>query len=194
MVKKAVNLLEGTNALKVLKYLCENSGKDFTGSAVQKPLGISRAGVFLAMRQLIREGFVKNETRGNTGIYSAEGSNPAVKQFKILMNIVELKGVVEKLGPHMISATLYGSCARGEDMADSDMDIFIISHDPDRVREILKKIKLKRKIQAVIKTPVETADFKQKEALYSREVERGIIVWENKDEHRVWGVSEKRQD
>jgi predicted nucleotidyltransferase len=188
---KAVNLLEGTNALKTLKYLCENSGRDFTGSAVQKALGISRAGVFLAMKQLIKEGFVKNEIRGNTGIYSADASNPAVKQFKIMMNIVELNGTVEKLCRHMISATLYGSCARGEDMADSDMDIFIISHDPDRVREILKKIKLKRKIQAVIKTPVETAGFKQKEALYAREVERGVILWEERDEHRVRGVSEK---
>lgn len=191
MSKKIGNLFEGTNAMKTLKYLCENSGKDFTGSAVQKAIGASRAGVFLAMKQLINEGFVKNEAKGNLGIYSADTSNPAVKQFKTLMNVMELKSIVEKLKAHATSTVLYGSCARGEDMADSDMDIFIISHDPDRVREILKSIKLKRRIQAVIKTPVEMADFKQKEALYAGEVERGIILWKERDEHRIRGVSEK---
>ena len=185
MAKKMADLFEGTNAIKTLKFMCVNSGMDFTGSSVQKATGISRVGVFLAMRQLIRQGFIKKETRGNLGIYSADTSNPAVKQFKALMNTLELKGAIEKLKMHAISITLYGSCARGEDTINSDMDIFIVTHDADDIKVVLKGIKMKRRIQAVIKTPVEMVTFKQKEALYYSEVTRGIKLWEERDEHRV---------
>lgn len=193
-MKKPAAIFEGTNTMKTLKFMCENSGMDFTGSDVQKALGISRVGVFLAMRQLIKEGFVRNHARGKLGIYSADLSNPAVKQFKVLINIMELKGMVEALKDRVISITLYGSRSRGEDMSDSDADIFIISHNPENTREILKKMKIKRKIQAVIKTPVDMVSFKQKEAVYSNEVARGIKLWEERDEHRLRGVSEKGQD
>jgi predicted nucleotidyltransferase len=183
MAEKQVELLEGTNALKAFKFLCEHTGRDFMGSDIQKATGISRVGVFLIMRQLIKEGFVKIEKRGRLGLYSADYTNPAVKQFKVLINVIEIQKKLMKIADMSISIILYGSCARGEDTADSDIDIFIETHDPDSVREALKNVKLKRKLQSVIKTPVEMVVFREKEAVYINEVNRGIKLWEKRDEH-----------
>jgi predicted nucleotidyltransferase len=89
-------------------------------------------------------------------------------------------GILKKISK---SAILYGSCARGEYDAASDLDLFIMSHEPVAVREAISRFKYGRKIQAVIKTPFEMAGFKEKEKLYYSEVSRGIIIWEERDEH-----------
>jgi predicted nucleotidyltransferase len=181
MAGKHTGIFEATSDLKILKFLCENTGSDFTGRDIQEVTGISRVGVFLSMRELISQGFAKKQLRGRMGIYSLDMQNSAVKQFKALLNIMETGKALGKLKPVSVSVTLYGSCARGEDTQNSDIDIFVITHDPENVKEVLSKIKLKRKLQAVIKTPVEMVVFREKETLYLNEVERGIKLWEERD-------------
>ena len=41
-------------------------------------------------------------------------------------------------------------------------------------------VKTRQKIQSVIKTPSELADFREKEKTYYAEVDRGIVLWEEK--------------
>jgi predicted nucleotidyltransferase len=75
---------------------------------------------------------------------------------------------------------LYGSASRGEDTGDSDIDLFIIAREPRDVTEILASLKTKRKFQVVVKTPTDIAEFETKEHVYWKEVDRGIVLWEEK--------------
>ncbi|MCE5301073.1 MAG: nucleotidyltransferase domain-containing protein [Spirochaetia bacterium] len=75
---------------------------------------------------------------------------------------------------------LYGSAGRGEDDESSDIDLFILTHDPDETQRLIAGAGINRKVQAVIKTPVEYSAFKEKEKVYSAEADRGITVWESR--------------
>jgi predicted nucleotidyltransferase len=182
MKNKASEVFTFTSEQKILAFLCENSGEEFTGAQIEKAVGISRTGIFLAMRQIAQAGLGIKEKKGKLLIYSVNKSNPSVKQYKTLLIIGALEPLINILKKDSKSIVLYGSCARGEYDGSSDVDMFIISHDPETVRAAVDGFKFKRKIQAVIKTPVEVPGFKEKEQVYYGEVSRGITLWEEKDE------------
>jgi len=170
-----------TNTQKVLSFLANNIGKEFTGSEIQKAMDISKAGVYLALAELVKCELIIKVKKGNLLLFNANYDSPPIKQFKVLLNIVRLKPVLKSLKDVSVKITLYGSASRGEDYADSDIDLFIVSKDLALTKEKLSKIKLSRKIQAVVKTPSEIAEFKDKEKIFFEEVSRGIILWEAKE-------------
>ena len=114
-------------------------------------------------------------------MYSLLYDEPVIKQFKVMRNIQFLRPIIEKLKHSSKKIILYGSVSRGEDDPKSDIDLFILAKDPEAVKSIISGLKTKRKIQSVIKSPSELADFKDKEKVYYDEVNRGITLWEEKE-------------
>ena len=178
---KTIDIFGATNSLKVLSYLAEHPGKEFLGSEIQKAISISRAGVYIAFGELIRQNLVSKVKKGNQLFYSIIYDDSAIKQFKILKNVLALRPLVSKLKPLSKKIVLYGSTSRGENDPTSDIDLFILSQEPEEANKIITSIKTRQKIQSVIKTPSELADFKGKEKTYYAEVDRGIILWEKRE-------------
>jgi len=175
--KKNGNIFEATNILKVFNFLSKNPGKEFVSSEIQKATSISRSGVYVALQELIRAKLASKYNRGKISIYSIIYNDPVVKQFKVLKTMVRIRPIVEKLKETSKKIVLYGSTSRGEDYPGSDIDIFVLSKDPEQTQEILISVKLKEKLQAIIKTPSEFAEFKEKEKVFCFEVEQGIVLW-----------------
>lgn len=178
---KAINIFGATNSLKVLSYLAEHPGKDFLCSEIQKAFSISRAGVYIALGELARQNLVSKIKKGKQLFYSIIYDDSAIKQFKVLKNVLALRPLVSKLKPLSKKIILYGSTSRGENDPTSDIDLFILSQEPEEAKKIIASIKTRQKIQSVIKTPSELADFKGKEKTYYAEVDRGITLWEKKE-------------
>ena len=178
---KTIDIFGTTNSLKVLSYLAEHPGKEFLGSEIQKAISISRAGVYIACGELIRQNLVSIVKKGNQLFYSIIYDDSAIKQFKILKNVLALRPLVSKLKSLSKKIILYGSTSRGENDPASDIDLFILSQEPEEAKKIIASIKTRQKIQSVIKTPSELADFKGKEKTYYDEVDRGITLWEKKE-------------
>jgi predicted nucleotidyltransferase len=178
---KTIDIFGATNSLKVLSYLAEHPGKEFLGSEIQKGISISRAGVYIAFGELIRQNLVSKVKKGNQLFYSIIYDDSAIKQFKILKNVLALRPLLSKLKPLSKKIILYGSTSRGENDPASDIDLFILSREPEEAKKIIASIKTRQKIQSVIKTPSELADFKGKEKTYYAEVDRGITLWEEKE-------------
>lgn len=176
-----VDIFSATNALKVLSFLADNPGKELLGSGIQKATCLSRAGVYIALRELIKQKLVFKTRRGKFLLYSVAHDDPVVRQFKILNNILSLTSLISRLKPLSKKIILYGSTSRGEDDQKSDIDLFILAKDPQAVKELLSSIKMKRKIQVVIKSPSELADLKEKDVTFYNEVDRGITLWEEKE-------------
>ncbi len=170
-----------TNAQKVLSFLADNTGREFSGSEIQRATSVSKAGVYLTLRELVKCKLVVKVKKGGLLLFTVNYENPLVKQFKVLLNIIRLKPILNSLRDLSIKITLYGSVSRGEDFPDSDIDLFIVSRDPETIKVKLSKIKLSRKIQTVIKTPSEIPEFKEKEKIFFEEVSRGITLWEAKE-------------
>jgi len=179
--KEIKNIFTFTSSLKVLAFLAEVSGRELLGAEIQKKVNLSRTGVYLSAKELAKAGLIKIRTQGKIGLYSFNRSNPVSKQYKILLNLNLIMPLVDKLKPVSKQITLYGSVSRGEDDYSSDIDLFILSHDAEAVKNVIEGAgkDIKRKIQTVIKTPVEYAAFKDKEKVYIAEVGRGMVLWED---------------
>lgn len=175
------DIFSATNTLKILSFLVENPGKELLGSEIQKATSISRSGVYIALRDLIKQKLVLKIKKGKFLMYSVVYDDPVVKQFKVIRNIQSLRPLLEKIKGFSKRIILYGSASRGEDEPASDMDLFILSNNPDEVKNIISEVRIKRKMQAVIRTPSELADFQDKEEVYYDEVKRGVILWEEKE-------------
>lgn len=178
---KTIDIFGATNSLKVLSYLAENPGREFLSSEIQKAASISRAGVYIALGELARQNLVSKAKKGNLLFYSIIYDDSAIKQFKVLKNVLALRPLVSKLKPLSKKIVLYGSTSRGENDHTSDIDLFILSQQPEAAKKTIASIKTKQKIQSVIKTPSQLADFKSKEKVYYAEVDRGITLWEEKE-------------
>jgi predicted nucleotidyltransferase len=177
---KSINIFETTNLLKVLSYITQDLSKEFLASEIQKATLVSRAGVYFALKELMRQKIVLQERRGKVIFYRIVYDDAIVKQFKILKNVFFLRYIIAKLKPFSRKIMLYGSYSRGENDLSSDVDLFIISKDPEATKEAVSSIKTKQKLQTVIKTASEMADFKENEKVFMQEVERGIVLWEEK--------------
>ena len=111
--------------------------------------------------------------------YRAPLNNPALRQFKVYNNISSLMPIVRKLSPMARRIVLFGSCASGTNTDNSDIDIFLISAEKERLRRILDDYP---KIQAIIKSGVEWAELSKKDKPFYDRVSRGIVLWETEEE------------
>jgi DNA-binding transcriptional ArsR family regulator len=112
---KATDVFSQTNSLKVLSYLAQDPRKEFLVSEIQKSTLVSRAGIYFALKELIRHGLVLQERRGKIIFYRIIYDDAAIKQFKILKNVLALRSIVFKLKLSSRKITLYGSYSRGEE-------------------------------------------------------------------------------
>lgn len=88
---------------------------------------------------------------------------------------------MSKLKSSSRKITLYGSHSRGENDPSSDIDLFILSKDPEATKDAVSSIKSRHKIQAVIKSASELSSFKESEKVFMEEVGRGVVLWEEKE-------------
>lgn len=178
---KSIDIFGATNSLKVLSYLVQHPGREFLNSEIQKATLTSRAGAYLALRELMRQNLALGARRGRLVFYSIAYDDAVIKQFKILKNILALRVIVSKLKPSSRKIILYGSHSRGENDPSSDIDLFILSKNPQATKDAISSIRAKQKIQAVVKTSSELTSFKESEKVFMQEVERGIVLWKEKE-------------
>jgi len=178
MKKKAGNIFMATNPLRVLAFLAVRPDREFFGSEIQNSLDLSRMGVYLALRVLAKEGLIHCSKRGKSLTYAVNRSHPIVGQFKVLRCLVDVFPLAERLRAVSKRIVLYGSAGRGEDTSDSDLDLFVLTADPEAALEKIPGRWAGRKVQAVIKTPSDWIEFKDKEPVFYDEVSRGVVLWE----------------
>ncbi|OGX37182.1 MAG: hypothetical protein A3C36_00945 [Omnitrophica WOR_2 bacterium RIFCSPHIGHO2_02_FULL_52_10] len=179
------DILSFSNAQKVFSFLVEDARKEFLASEIQKAAGLSKAGVYRALNELVRRELVKKEERGRFVLYSAAADDCMVRQFKVLKTVTALKKLVQKLKASSRKIVLFGSAARGEDYKDSDLDLLIVAKDPEAAHKSVSNFKSGRHIQPVIKTSVQLSEMEAGSKEFFNEINSGIVLWEETDEPRV---------
>ena len=174
-------LLVVTNIQKILDFLVQHPGHQFLASEIQRAIKISKGGVNLSLRELVKEKLIKREKKGRLFLYSVDHTQPVIKQLKVLKNVELLNPLVTKIKGLSEKIILFGSCARGEDVSKSDIDLFVLTNSPKEVEEILKRHKPSRGLQLIVRTPVAFAEMEKKEPIFFEEISRGITLWESKE-------------
>ena len=171
-------LLVATNPQKIIDFLIQNPGKEYLSREIQRATGISKAGTNFALRDLAKTGLVEREKRGNVLLYSVDFRNPVIKQLKVLKTVSSLSSLIKKLQEETKKIILYGSSSRGEDVKDSDIDLFVVTNSPQSVERIVSG----KNIQLTIRTPLKYVEMEKKEPVFYKEIEQGIVLWESTDE------------
>jgi predicted nucleotidyltransferase/biotin operon repressor len=192
--KRHQSLFRPTNSLKVLAFLAERPGQAFLSAEILAALSMSRAGVYLALQELVASGIASRTVRGRFHLYAVDSTLPEVKAFKILQNIVLLEPVLASLKDISVKMILFGSAARGEDSSSSDIDLFILTRDPEKTRDILSSFSCGRMIQAAVVAPADWRGFRETNRFFWSEIDRGIVLWEEHDESGLSGLPTERQD
>ena len=162
------------NCEKILLFLGNYPENKFFSKEIAEKLNISLGGTHNALKYLVKEKVIEKEQRGNMKFYCIDEENPMVKQFKITSIIEELSFLVKKIKDDCISIILFGSASRGELTANSDIDLFVLTHNSEIVKLKIAKIKNKLIINPVIKTPNEWSELELKEQEFYNEVKQGI--------------------
>ena len=162
----------------ILAYLCQNPQQSFYSGELAEKTSLSKGGTNQSLRELAHQGILKTEKKGHMTFYSADISSPSVRQFKILQNVSMFESIVNKLRPFADRVVLFGSCAKGEDTQESDVDLLVVSRDKGHIRSLIPETKAKRKIQLLLKTPPEYVQLESKEPVFFKEIQQGVVLWQ----------------
>jgi predicted nucleotidyltransferase len=130
------------------------------------------------LKQLEEAGLVTREDVGNLVFYQADMKSVLLRHMKICLTLLELTDLIKDLDQVTTNAILYGSCATGEDTHESDIDLFLETHNKEAVQKILARYQrtFTREMSPIISTPDETYQLKTKDKTLFDHIQRGIIL------------------
>ncbi len=163
---------------KIIRLLADYPEKEFYSQEIADKVKGSKASASGLLKILSRRGVVFKKIKGRMKFYQINQKSPELKRLRInsaMERINSLLPGLEKLSQKII---LFGSAGRGEQTSSSDMDLFILSREKDKVRESLKKASAGSRLKAIIKTPGEWSELEITEPEFYQEIKNGIILYE----------------
>jgi len=165
-------------ALKILHELSSDPMRAFYQREVAKEAEVSVGSANRALKILVEKELVTKERKGKVLLYKFNTESPVAKQLKILFNVNELDELVRTLKKYSKRVILFGSCAEGNDVRDSDIDLFILTNEKGAVRRIVNSYEASRKIASIIVDANDFAKMRSEDKPLYGNILRGIRLWE----------------
>ena len=173
------------NPLLVMSYLSLHKHEEaIHGRKLAVELKLSHGSVGAILRQLHALGIVTANTAGRTIMYRAVAGHPLLKSLRVFENQLILQPLVLAIKEGCRQIILFGSCATGDDDINSDIDLFILTDDPEAVRGQFLKEDLVRELRPVIVSPMEMALMETSDKVFLNEIRKGTVLWEAAHEDR----------
>jgi predicted nucleotidyltransferase len=166
--------------LRVLEFFLASPTDILHEREVLRKAKISKGSANKILRKLAALDLLSREKKGRMVFYGLNIRNPAVKQFKILRNIWSLRQFVAESRPEAKKIILFGSCAEGTDVADSDIDLFLLSEEKSPIKNAVSRFNLKneKRISPIILNAHELLKMKKDDRPLFERIDRGIVLWE----------------
>ena len=179
---------------RVLGVLFGNPGRSFYANEV---MGLARSGTGAVQRELARleaAGLVTSTRIGKQKHYQANPRSPVFQELRAL--VLKTSGLADVLREALGSAThlmraafVYGSVAKGDDTADSDIDLMVIADDltyADLFAALeTASTRLGRKVAPTIYSPKELARRMKRDSSFATRVLRQPKLWLIGDERAL---------
>ncbi len=168
--------------LKIFSYLCRVPHIPHYEREIARSVEASIGSTNQTLKLLLSMGVVAREKKGQLYLYRVIPDHPIVREFKKFENILDLNPLLLRIGDVSNKIVLYGSCATGEDTLESDVDLFVVSKEKEKVlREIRKETKeVKREIKSIIVRVEEYLSMRNNKEPILEEVDKGIVLYEKK--------------
>ncbi len=166
--------------MQVLQFFLEDPMKESHEREVIKRTGVSKGSANKILRLMSKKGLLTREVKGRMVFYRLDTDNPLSRQFKILLNVFVLEGLVGSMREHSERIVMFGSCSQGTDVKGSDIDIFILSSDKSYVKDRISEYNSKsdRKISPIVVDASGLAGLKREDEPLYENIGRGIVLWE----------------
>jgi len=163
------------------RFLGQDPDTSYHVREVAEKSGISVGAASITLRAMESTGLVTSEQKGSMKFYTFNLSNPLSREWKVLFNIEDLKELVDLLGPHAQRIVLYGSCAKGTDSRESDVDLLIVAHEKTKVSHILALFQktFNRNLSPIIETAKSWATIRRRDPSLYENVLQGKVLWPN---------------
>lgn len=162
---------------QVLNYLTLAREPAFV-SQIARDIGLGKSSVSRALRTLKKYSFIKYSQRGKSIFCEVDRRSPALTKIRVALNLIEIEPKLTALKKIADKIVLYGSCSKGTDTFESDIDFLVVTPDKIKAAKLTQSIKFNRRTQWVIKTPQEYIVLNSKEPVFAQELGAGIILWE----------------
>lgn len=166
--------------LAVLEALAKDPESSLHTRKVAEKARVSVGAASMILRTLEGSHLVEVEDKGSMKFYRINLQNPLSREFKILFNVRDLTDLVESLKENAVRIVLFGSCAEGTDTRDSDVDLFILTQEPQVVRGILRRFgkRFARNLSPIIADPEGLARLRRRDKPLYDNIARGKVLWE----------------
>ena len=173
---KLESFFSNTSQQKLLKFLADFPNKTFFEREISQRTGISRGATNIALKELAKADLIILEKKGRMSFYSANLRNPIIREWKVLNNVIRIHSLIKRVAKTSDKIILFGSAADGINIKESDIDLFVLTNFPEKVKEIIYKDK--KKIQLIVKKPLEFVEMKSKNPVFYEEILKGVVLWE----------------
>jgi len=168
--------------LRVLLLFFNEPYRDFHLREIAKLAKVSSSTAKRFLDFYNEKGFLEKQRKANLLLFKADLENPAFKHMKasyFLMKSRSLADYLREVYPDS-SIVLYGSCARGEDDLQSDIDLLVISRKKEKAELGRFEQHFERKITLLVYEPHEWEEKAKKDrAFYERILIDGIPLQGN---------------
>lgn len=174
---KNLNILE-TPSFMILLFLGRNYRSSYYVRELASILPVSTGAASGYLRILEESGLVVSERKGRTLLFRADIAHPLVREAKILATLIELSPLLSAKKEQVTRMILFGSCATGEDTAESDIDLYIETLNRSEVSEILNRFgtTVSRKISPVILSPEEARQLPVRDRPFFERIRTGKLL------------------
>lgn len=133
---KLDELLNQSSKIKILRFLYWEN-EEHTGRGIAKAIGMSPSATYGTLQEMKEEGLLAVRRKGNAILYKIRGKNYVVKKllkplFQKEMALYEdmitfIKKNILKERREILSMAIYGSVARQDETAGSDIDLLVVT-------------------------------------------------------------------
>ncbi len=165
---------------KVLDLFASDPLQEHHEREVMRMAGVSKGSVNRMLHELSDRGFLTSRKRGRMVFYKLDLESPSARQFKILANVYSLSELVEKIKKTARRMVLFGSCAQGMDVKESDIDLLVVTDNKEAARKEIGRFnaKEKRRVVPIIVDANGFATLKREDRPLYDNIERGIVLWQ----------------
>ncbi len=127
---------------KLLNLYFSHPERDYYVNELVRALDVDKRNLVKKLKELERHGLMRSESRGNLRLYSLNSDFPLYGEYESIFKKTlgvekQLRDAVRKT-PGVVTAYIYGSYARNDMDADSDIDLLVVGRH--RVKSLQKDL------------------------------------------------------
>lgn len=175
-------MIQKCSSWKVFTQFAENPTRPYQIRELSREINLATTSIKLHLKELEKNNFVRQEKVGVYKAYKANFSDENFRFYKKLFNLTTLKecGLVNELEKQLFPDViiLFGSYSKGEDVENSDIDIFVLAKEKNMDLKKFEKI-LGRGIQLFFSEDLNKLPKELFNNILNGVILSGFVRWKN---------------